>query len=461
MQRKLLFKIAAIVLLGLLLLIPLASIEDTIHERSTFRHTARDSIAQSWTGAQQLIGPLLVVPYQIRTVHNVWDADKKQQREQVRHHWANHYVLPDNLKTEGRIHTDIRYRGIYGVPVYTTELTLAGRFSNHAIRELAGSRTDISAWGKPYLSVGLSDSRGIVRQPELTWQQATLPFLPGAKAPVFGQGLHAPLDAIGRADEERFEFRFALALRGMENLSFVPVGLDTEVGLESDWAHPSFLGRFLPEERRVGEDGFGARWRVSSFATDMGRIIGDCNQGDCKQLPSNSFGVSLVDPVDVYLQSERSAKYGLLFIALTFTAFFLFEVLKRLAVHPIQYGLVGLALSFFYLLLIAFSEHIGFGPAYVVGTLACSGLLAWYTGAVLQDRRRGLLFGGVIALLYAMLYVILRSEDHALLMGALLVFSTLAAVMFSTRNLDWYAVGEQMGALKKPQSGTEHVPSAS
>jgi len=449
MQRKLLFKIIILFVLGLLLLIPLGSIEDTIHERLSYLHVVRDDIARSWTGAQQLIGPLLVVPYQVRRVDKVWDPEKKQHREEVRHYWKQQYVAPETLHAEADVRTEVRYRGIYGVPVYTAGLTVSGRFANRALRELAASRSDISAWGRPYLSVGVSDSRGIVSQPQLSWARQTLAFQPGAKTQIFEQGLHADLGEMGRETEQGFEFRFALDLRGMENLSFVPVGLDTEVRVASDWAHPSFIGRFLPEERETRADGFSARWRVSSFATDMGRIVADCSSAECKNLQTNSFGVSLIDPVDLYTQAERSVKYGLLFITLTFTAFFLFEVLKRMPVHPIQYGLVGLALSLFYLLLIALAEHIGFAAAYLLGTVACSGLLALYTGSVLDDRRRGLVFGGVIALLYGMLYVILRSEDHALLMGALLVFGTLAVVMFTTRRLDWYAVGEQMAALKK------------
>lgn len=455
MQRKLLFKIGIILLLGALLVVPLGSIEDSIRERASHRYTARDSIAQSWTGAQQVIGPLLVAPYQIRTVEKVWDAKAKERHERVRYQWCQQQVLPDRLRVEGTVRTDVRYRGIYGVPVYTASLHLSGSFSNQAVRELAAGRSDIVAWGKPYLSVGVDDSRGIVRQPQLTWSGQTLPFAPGAKATAFSQGFHALLGEISLDTQQDPDFDLHFELRGMQRLSFVPVGLDSEVMIESDWPHPSFLGRFLPEERRIRDDGFNAVWRVSSFATDMGRLIDLCNNGDCKELSSNSFGVSLIDPVDIYLQSERSVKYGLLFITLTFTAFFLFEVLKRLAVHPIQYGLVGLALSFFYLLLIALAEHIGFGPAYLAGALASSSLLAFYTGSVLRDGRRGLVFGSVIALLYGMLYVILCSEDHALLMGSLLLFGTLAVVMFATRKLDWYAVGEQMTAPKAAEEKPE------
>ncbi|MCY1374138.1 Inner membrane protein CreD [compost metagenome] len=164
-------------------------------------------------------------------------------------------------------------------------------------------------------------------------------------------------------------------------------------------------------------------------------------EGQCDEFNSRAFGVSFVDPVDQYLKTDRAIKYALLFVALTFAGFFLMEVLKRLAVHPVQYGLVGLALAFFYLLLLSLSEHLPFSLAYAIAASACVALVGFYVSHVLRGWVRGGGFTLGLAALYGMLYGLLRAEDYALLMGSLLVFGLLACVMVLTRKLDWYGVG--------------------
>jgi inner membrane protein len=168
----------------------------------------------------------------------------------------------------------------------------------------------------------------------------------------------------------------------------------------------------------------------------------------CDALQQYSLGVSFYQPVDLYQTVERSVKYGFLFILLTFAAFFLFEVLKRLAIHPIQYAFVGLALALFFLLLISLSEHLGFAAAYALASCACVALIGYYVGHVLRSLRLGLAFAGALAALYGLLYVLLRSEDHALLMGSLLVFVCVAAAMVATRRLDWYSVGANLSGAR-------------
>jgi len=217
--------------------------------------------------------------------------------------------------------------------------------------------------------------------------------------------------------------------------------------LASDWPHPSFVGQFLPREREITRNGFSADWRTSFFATNLEEALLRCPaqadpaHEDCRDFGSRHFGVSFVDPVDQYLKSERAVKYGFLFILLTFAGFFLLEVLRRFSVHPVQYGLVGLALALFFLLLLSFSEHIGFAAAYVFSAVACVGLIAYYVSHVLGSRTHGAGFGGALAVLYALLYAILGSEDYALLTGSMLVFGLLALVMVLTRRVNWSGFG--------------------
>src|SRR5690606_5896430 len=203
----------------------------------------------------------------------------------------------------------------------------------------------------------------------------------------------------------------------------------------------------------ISDNGFAAQWQTSFFSTNLQEILARCADPaaeGCKAFHGRHFGVSLVDPVDQYLQSERAAKYAFLFIGLTFAGFFLTEVLRRVSVHPVQYGLVGLALAMFFLLLLSFSEHIGFAAAYAVSAVACVGLISFYVAHVLESRAQGLGFGAALASLYGLLYGILSSEDYALLMGSLLVFGLLAVVMVLTRRVSWGGTGTQRCAVRMP-----------
>ncbi|OLE69735.1 MAG: hypothetical protein AUI36_04545 [Cyanobacteria bacterium 13_1_40CM_2_61_4] len=243
---------------------------------------------------------------------------------------------------------------------------------------------------------------------------------------------------------------------------FLPVGGVTDVEVSSDWPHPGFVGAILPDERGVSGRGFQAHWRLSRFATGIDDAIARIRDSMSSLIPitaeggsgapgflNTDLGVRFVQPVDVYQQSERAVKYGIPFVFLTFVAFFLFEVLRRMAVHPIQYALCGAALALFFLLLVSLSEHLPFAGAYLMASGACVGLVAFYVGNVLRSMRRGIVFGGLLGALYGFLYVILQSEDYALLLGALLLFAALAIVMIMTRRVDWYRLSEETQSAPK------------
>jgi len=247
--------------------------------------------------------------------------------------------------------------------------------------------------------------------------------------PFVAAGLHVPLPELSAAPA-RLDFSFSLELGGSEAFAIQPLGGDTAVAMRADWPHPSFQGQFLPLRHELGAAGFSAQWKVSRYAAQ-----------DKEQL-----AVSFVEPAGLYQQLERASKYGFLFIGLTFAAFLLLELLRRLAIHPIQYALVGLALAMFFLLLTALSEHIAFGAAYAAATAACVSLVSAYLVRVLGSARIGLAFGAALAAVYAMLYALLRAEDYSLLGGALLLFGLLAAVMIATRRVDWYALSAKPAA---------------
>ena len=268
----------------------------------------------------------------------------------------------------------------------------------------------------------------------------------------FGQGISAVVPGLIAASPSEVEFKVDIELAGMERISFVPTGRETRVNLAAAWPHPSFFGKFSPE-KTIGPGDFNAEWKTSFFSTNAAQAYAVCGaSAKCEAFEANEFGVSFIQPADLYQQLERSAKYGFLFIGLTFAAFFLFETLKSLVVHPVQYGLVGLALALFFVLLVSLSEHIGFAHAYVAAAGACVGLIVVYAGAVLHSWGRAAAIGAQLAALYGVLYLLLRSEDYALLMGSLFLFGLLAATMLGTRRVDWYAL-RAAPREPKPETG--------
>jgi inner membrane protein len=255
---------------------------------------------------------------------------------------------------------------------------------------------------------------------------------------MLAAGVHAPLELAVPGEARSLAFRFSLELSGSEAFAIAPLGRQTTVAMRADWAHPSFQGVFLPAKSELRDDGFSAQWQVSWYAAQGAERLSACRRESCPVLSAPELAVSFVEPVSLYQRLERASKYGFLFIGLTFAAFFLLELLRRLAIHPIQYALVGLALAIFFLLLTALAEHLAFGLAYAIATLACTGLLAAYLARVLRNRAHGLAFGAALGGLFGALYLLVQSEDYALLGGALLLFALLASTMLATGRLDWY-----------------------
>ncbi len=438
MQNFTIKKAGIIFGLVVLLLIALEMISGIISERTSYRNQARFSIARSWTGEQKIIGPILIVPY-IQTVKSTsWNKETKEEVIHTRQVHRKIFLMPEELEINSHADTEVRYRGMYQVPVYTAQLQFQGRFSNKPLVSRFKENNNIVSIGQPYLSVFITDIRGIPSRPDLIWSQEETTFKSGSHVNGAPKGMHAVLPELETGSEKNYPFSFDLTLRGMENLAFAPLGMNTLVAVESDWPHPSFTGNYLPEQHHESAAGFNAAWRVSSFSSDARHQLEKCKKDNCSELLMNTFGVSMIQPVDIYQQSERSVKYGILFISLTFVAIIVFEIIKKLSIHPIQYLLVGLALAIFYLLLISLSEHIAFHWAYLVATSACTILLCFYLTGVMQSFKQGLFFSVLIAALYGILFVILRAEDFALLMGCMLLFAALALCMIVTRHIDWY-----------------------
>jgi inner membrane protein len=426
-------KALAVGALVILLLVPLAMIRGTIHERQAYRQQAVASVAGSHAGSQVLAAPVLVIPY-VETVQvDGVDANGAAVRKSVRRErrWVH---FPARADVTGSIAPAIRRRGLHEVRVYELQATIVADFDVVLPADPTGSRQV----GRPWLSLSVADVRGLGGTPTLALDGRPLRLRQGPGAGREGGGLHADTP-LAPAAGERLRFRTALdlALGGTEVLAIAPIADANTVSLRSSWPHPQFAGRFLPRHRRIGADGFEARWDVSALAAGtQAQYLAGAETGAL-----DALSVGLVEPVNVYSQADRASKYGLLFVLLTFAGFFLFEVLKHLRIHPIQYALVGLALAIFFLLLLSLSEHLPFWIAYLAASAACIGLIGSYLSAVLRSRARAAGFAAALTVLYGALYGLLVSEDNALVLGSLLLFAILAAGMLATRRVDWYAAG--------------------
>jgi inner membrane protein len=416
--------------LALLLQVPSCMIGQLTFERQRSRDEATAEIAQTWGSSQRLGGPILAVPYRI------YGLDDKGKRIEVESGAVA--ILPERLDVVADAGVETLRRGLFEVPVYRSRLKLTGRFKA-PLTEL-GTRVPRESllWDQAQLVLKLSDVHAIDRVAPLQWNKAPLDFQGGGG--LLGcNGLHTPLG--GLTITAPFDFSIELAVRGSDSLNFAPSARTMTVGLDSAWPHPKFYGAWLPDHREVGAQGFKARWQVSSVAGGL-PAAWKIGRGEGEAFDQASFGVQLLSPVDPYRMSERSLKYNLLFIGLTFVVLWLFEQRAGRAVHAIQYLMVGAALCLFYLLELSLAEHVGFATAYAVAAAAVTAQVSLYGRAVLRGWWPALLLMGLVAGLYALLYLLLGAEDYALLIGSGVLFAVLSVVMFVTRRVAAGASGE-------------------
>ncbi|KVV62194.1 hypothetical protein WK90_27935 [Burkholderia cepacia] len=445
MNRVLLFKFVITALLALLILIPLQMVQSIVHERSAYRMDALQSIWSSYAGPQTVSGPVLVVPYtevtRVRDETPAGGATKTSLRSETK----RLLVFPKTLNVDGTLTTSVRYRGIHKALVYELTSRLTGTLALPDLKKLPQADGHVSfKVDSAYVAIGIGDIRGLTAQPDVRIGGARFDVEQGTRLDSLRQGVHANVDLAALAEADAgagagavVPFSIDLPLRGAESVAFAPVGDQNDFSLKSTWPHPSFDGAFLPNNRTVDARGFTGNWRVTSFNTKAREQIATGNGEGAIETAS----VSMIEPVNVYLQAERATKYGALFVMLTFASFFMYELVKRLRIHPIQYALVGLSLALFFLLLLSLSEHIAFAYAYLAASGACIGLLGFYLSFVLHSVKRGAVFSALLAVLYAALYGLLLSEDNALMLGSLLLFAILAGIMTLTRRVDWYSLG--------------------
>lgn len=419
-RRSVLLKVCFMGFLILVLMIPTFFVQGLIHNRKWRQADAVQEVTQKWGGSQSIEGPVISIPYL------KWPNANSTQISYLR-------VLPDVLHINANLDPEIRSRGIFDVPLYKSQLHITGSFSTNDLNFPVSNR--LVLWDEAKITFGISDMRGIKEQVKINFNEEEILMTSGlSRSDIFRSGVQALVPGFSASDIHTFSMD--LNLNGGQKINFVPMGQETKVKLTSRWENPSFDGAFLPTEHTISEEGFEARWSVLDINRNYPQRWLDQNYN----ISGSHFGVKLFMPVDVYQQTTRSVKYAILFIVLTFLAFFLSEILNNLRIHPIQYLLIGFAIVLFYLLLLSLSEHIDFGLAYGIASIGIVGMVSLYSGSVLRIKKLGVLIGALLALLYLFLYFLLQMEDLALLLGSLGLFITLGAVMYLTRNIDWYSM---------------------
>ena len=414
-------RIFSITILVLLLMIPNSMIRDIIRERQFTSEEAIREVSAKWGDRQTVAGPVISVPYL------TFKEDKEGKKTYFKH-WS--HFLPEDLKIDADVASKKRERSIYEVVVYSSSMKVSGKFKRPD-PALLNIPPEQFLPNEAIISMGIPDMRGIGEQVTLTFGDTIAEFGPGIPTTeVFGEGISVRMPL---ADKDEFNFNIDLKLRGSRSLCFIPLGKSTSVDLRSDWPHPSFNGNFLPDHD-ITDEGFSASWKV----LDLNRNFPQRWKGQRMGMYESEFGFDLFMPNDHYQQSMRSAKYAIMFISLTFMVFFFMETINKKRIHPIQYILVGLALSIFFVLLLSLSEFIGFNAAYGVGALATTLLITIYSSSILSSTKLTAFLFGLMAVMYGFIYTILQLEDTALLVGSIGLFIILATVMLWSRKVDWY-----------------------
>ena len=409
-------------ILILVLLIPAGMIRNLIQERNSLRNSVVNEISYKWGNPQTIAGPIITIPYK-----KYFEKDDKIV-ETIKYA----HFLPEDLNIEGQLNPEIRYRGIYKVVVYNSVLQFKGNFTKPDFSDWKVPDSDI-LWKSATLSIRIPDMRGIKDVIKINWNKDSYDVNPGINNQ--NKNYTGVSTQVKFTENKNYDFDFTLDLNGSENLSFIPIGKETNIAISSSWSNPSFEGSFLPYNRDISEDGFKANWKV----LHLNRSYPQKWIGDSYSIDNSSFGVKLLLPIDHYQKSLRSVKYAIMFISLTFLIFFFTEILNKKRIHPIQYLLVGLGLSIFYSLLVSLSEQVSFNLAYLIASTSIITLITIYAHSIFKNLKLTSIVAFVLVVLYVFLYTILQLQDYSLLLGSIGLFLTLAIVMYLSRKVDWYS----------------------
>jgi len=430
--NKVLIKATIIAILIFLMLIPSSFISSLVKERAERQDEVMKDVSSKWATPQIINGPILMLPY--------FETDNNGNRTTIR---KKAYFLPDKLNISGNMQPQERKRSIYSVTLYTSALSLSGTFNKLDLAALNIHPENVQ-WTEAQLLIGLNDPGGLEDEAMLNWNNTDKTIeTTVTENNIIGNGLATNIVCN---PTENFNFNIRLKFKGSEYLYFTPAGKTTTVNIQSPWENPKFDGKYLAgNTTKATNGGFNSQWRIPQTA----RSIPQSWIEERTNLTSYAFGVQLIQPIDTYAKTDRAVKYALLFIGLSFTIFFFIEILQKHQIHPLQYFLVGIALTVFYTLLLSLSEYIGFNPAYSIAVIATVSLIGLYVWNIFKTGKIALGFTLALGALYGYIFFLIQLQDYALLFGSIGLFMVVALVMYSSRKVDWYQIGKKEPDLNK------------
>lgn len=435
-RRSVTIKLVSIFILMMLLMIPMEFVRSLINERDSLRESAVREVSGKWANEQNIYGPILTIPYNKQVIE---DGKSRMVRDEA-------HILPNLITIDGKIEPKSLYRGIYKVVVYDSKVAIKGSFDglDKYLDEIDHHEL---LWNEAFLTINISDLRGIKDKVDVKWNGIDIPVDPGSKIPeLISSGFTVNNIFTDVPMEKLFDFSFDLHLQGSQYLGFVPLGKETRVNLSSNWQDPSFIGSFLPDERTVNDKGFSASYKILELNRNYPQFW--TGNQHFQSMQNSTFGVDLLLPSNDYQKATRSAKYALLSIALTFLTFFLVEIFNKKRVHPFQYILIGLSLVLFYTLLISISEHLNFNLAYVISSLSIIAMIGLYSKTIFENLKQSLILVLILVLTYTFVYITLQIQDYALLIGSVGLTVILGVTMYITRKINWY----DLNSFKKGDS---------
>lgn len=414
--NKILIKGIITAALILLMLIPMIFIQNLVTEREERQKEVVKEVSGKWAAAQTVTAPYLAIPY----------IDYSAQTQKML------LILPENLSVKGSITPEERPRSIYKVLLYKSDLTMQGNFLFQLPKDISLSSLQLA---DAKICIGISDFKGIEQKISINYNNTSIDLKPGLPVHLIDDtGLSASLPLNAGALSNNISFNVNIKLKGSSQLHFTPLSANSNFEITSSWANPSFDGNALPAARTVSDQGFKAKWAFNSANLPFTTVL----KNEAIDKKSLAFGVSMVQPADQYAKTMRSVKYAILFIALTFALFFIIELLQQKPVHPVQYVLVGLGLVIFYSLLLSISEFILFDTAYLIAATAIILLITLYAKSHFKSFKAAGIFAALLSVLYAFIFVLIRLEDTALLIGSIGLFIVLALIMYASRKINWY-----------------------
>jgi inner membrane protein len=440
-------KLIVVCALALLMTIPAVFVAVLINDRTKRAADVVNEISGHVGGQQTFLGPTLAIPYNVSS---------QSGPEAVRH--GIYIVFPSRASATVKTTTEERHRSLFKVPVFQADLRFEAAFDLAGVPAAAPQGAELD-WSRAEIVVGVSDARGALADAILTMDGKNVTLAPAEIAPDIAMAgepnEHIKLTLFGaRAGniakpDAQFTVTSSLRFSGAQRIAMLAYGKTTHLAMQGDWRNPGFDGGFLPVNRTVSANGFNAEWSVPFIARGV-RAEGRSNS--ISGLDATALGVSFIEVADPYQSVNRSLKYVLLFLGLIFLSYFVFEVTTGKRVHPAQYVLVGIAQIIFYLLLLSFAERIGFDFGFLLAGASTVLLLSANAGWVFSSRAQGFRALGVFTLLYTLIYMLLRLEDNALLVGAIASFVAVTSAMYFTRGIDWYSSLPPAGDNRGQQS---------